>query len=218
LVIEGVKVIGIMGGTFNPIHYGHLIMCEGIREEFGLEKILIIPARIPPHKTDMAIAEAYDRLKMVRLAVADNPYFEASDMELRREGSSYTVDTLMELRKIYAEQKRLFLIMGADSLVQIETWKNYEDIFRLAEIIVAPRPDTQEKYLENTIIKLVSQFGARIMKYSGKALDFSSTDIRERVAKGLSIKYLVPPAVEAYIYRNGLYQKDDRNMDVGSRK
>ena len=194
-----------MGGTFNPIHYGHLIMCEGIREEFSLEKVIIIPARIPPHKTGKGIAEAYDRLKMVRLAVADNPFLEVSDMELRREGYSYTVDTLLELRKTYGTQKRLFLIMGADSLVQIETWKSYEEIFRLAEIIVASRPDTQEKHLENTIIKLVSQFGAKIHKFSGNAMDFSSTDIRERVSKGLSIKYLVPPALEAYIYRNRLY-------------
>lgn len=196
-----------MGGTFNPIHYGHLIMCEGIREEFKLEKVIFIPARIPPHKTDNKIIEAYDRLKMVRLAITDNPFFEASDMEMKRDGSSYTIDTLMAFKKIYGEQKRLFLIVGADSLVQIETWKNFSDIFKLAEIIVASRPNTQESCLENTIIKLVSQFGAKIMKFSGKAMNYASTDIRRRVEEGLSIKYLVPPAVEAYIRKNRLYIK-----------
>lgn len=198
-------MVGLIGGTFNPVHYGHLIMCEGIREEFGLEKVIFIPAKIPPHKTGFKITDAFDRLKMVRLAIAGNPHFEASDLEMKRDGSSYTVDTLMEFHRLYGGQKQLGLIVGADSLVQIETWKNFTEIFRLATIIVAPRPDTTESHLDNAIIKFVSQFGAKILKYSGKAMDFSSTDIRERVGKGLSIKYLVPPAVEAYIQRNRLY-------------
>jgi nicotinate-nucleotide adenylyltransferase len=202
-----------MGGTFNPVHYGHLIMCEGIREEFKLEKVIFIPAKIPPHKTDKKIAEAFDRLKMVRLAIAGNPFFEVSDIEMKRDGSSYTIDTLMELKKLYGSETRLGLIVGADSLVQIETWKNFSDIFRLAEIIVASRPDTQENHLDNTIIKLKSNYGAKISRFSGKALDFSSTDIRKRVEEGLSIRYLVPPAVEAYIIRNGLYIKEDETGD-----
>ncbi|HHW23800.1 MAG TPA: nicotinate-nucleotide adenylyltransferase [Clostridiaceae bacterium] len=200
-------MIGLMGGTFNPVHYGHLIICEGIREEFKLEKVIFIPAKIPPHKTDKKIAEAYDRLKMVRLAIADNPFFEASDIEMKRDGSSYTVDTLMAFKRIYGSETRLGLIVGADSLVQIETWRNFNDIFRLADIIVAPRPDTQENHLDNTIIKLKSNYGAKIFKFSGKAMNFSSTDIRKRIEEGLSIRYLVPPPVEAYIKRNGLYIK-----------
>lgn len=198
-------MIGLMGGTFNPIHYGHLIMCEGIREEFSMEKVIFIPAKIPPHKANTKITEAYDRLKMVRLAIADNPFFEASDLEMKRDGASYTVDTLKSFKELYGSQKDLGLIVGADSLVQIETWKNFNEIFKLALIIVASRPDTHENSLDNTIIKLSCQFGAKIHKYSGKAMNYSSTDIRNRVAEGLSIKYHVPPAVEAYIQRNRLY-------------
>ncbi len=204
---RGVIVIGLMGGTFDPVHYGHLIMCEGIREEFNLEKVIFIPARIPPHKTDTKVTEAYDRLRMVKLAIADNPFFEASDIEMKRDGSSYTVDTLMAFKKLYGSQKRLYLIVGADSLVQIETWKNFDEIFKLASIIVASRPDTQENYLDNTIIKLVSQFGAKIFKFSGRAMNYASSYIRKRVEEGLSIKYMVTPAVEAYIRKNRLYIK-----------
>lgn len=202
-------MIGLMGGTFNPIHYGHLIMCEGIREEFALEKVIFVPAKIPPHKANTKIAEAYDRLKMVKLAIADNPFFEASDSEMKRDGSSYTVDTLKDFKVLYGSQKSLGLIIGADSLVQIETWKNFEEIFKLASIIVASRPDTQENHLENTIIKLVSQFGAKIFKYSGKAMNYASTEIRKKVEEGLSIKYQVPPVVEAYIRKNGLYKQGE---------
>ncbi len=198
-----------MGGTFNPIHYGHLIMCEGIREEFSLEKVIFIPAKIPPHKANSKIAEAYDRIRMVRLAIADNPFFEASDSEMKRDGSSYTVDTLKFFKELYGSQKNLGLIVGADSLVQIETWRNFEEIFKLASIIVASRPDTQENHLDNTIIKLGSQFGAKIFKYSGKAMNYASTEIRKRVGEGLSIKYQVPPVVEAYIQKNGLYKQGE---------
>ena len=100
-------MIGLMGGTFDPVHYGHLIMCEGIREEFNLEKVIFIPARIPPHKTDTKVTEAYDRLRMVKLAIADNPFFEASDIEMKRDGSSYTVDTLMAFKSYMGAKKTI---------------------------------------------------------------------------------------------------------------
>lgn len=197
-------MIGLMGGTFNPIHYGHLLMCEGIREEFELEKVVFMPAKVPPHKEHAKIIQAYDRLKMVKLAIKGNPYFETSDLEMKREGSSYTIDTV----KIYNEKygrDNLGLIIGADSMVQFETWKEYREIFKRATILVASRPDTNENALKSSIIKFTSQFGARIFKYSGKAMDYSSTEIRRRVKEGLSIKYRVPPEVEGYIYNNQLY-------------
>lgn len=208
-------MLGLMGGTFNPIHYGHLLMCEGIREEFSLDKIIFIPAKIPPHKNNTKIIEAYDRLQMVKLAIRDNPHFEFSDLEMKREGSSYTIDTL----KIFKEQfnrNDLALIIGADSLVQFETWRNFQEIFRLATIIVASRPDTNENTLERAIIKFKSQFAARIFKYSGKAMDYSSTEIRLRVKEGMSIKYQVPPEVEAYIYKNLLYRNNDAGVRNGN--
>mgnify|MGYP000521584022 CR=1 FL=1 len=198
-------MLGIMGGTFNPIHYGHLLMCEGIREEFNLEKIIFIPAKIPPHKDNSKIIEADDRLRMVELAIGDNPFFEASEIEMKREGSSYTVDTLRIIKE-QEKNRKISLIVGADSFVQFETWRDYREIFRLAVIIVAPRPDTREDILNSYIEKFRKEFGANILKYSGKAMDYSSTEIRKRVGMGLSIKYMVPPDVERYIYKNGLYK------------
>lgn len=198
-------MLGIMGGTFNPIHYGHLLMCEGIREEFGLEKVIFIPAKIPPHKNNAKITEAHDRFCMVNLAIADNPFFAVSDIEMEREGSSYTVDTLKACNEYLKNEENLALIVGADSLIQFETWRDYGAIFKLAAIIVASRPDTDEDILDNYIIKFRSQFGANIMRFSGKAMDYSSTEIRRRVEMGLSIRYLVPPEVESYIFKNRLY-------------
>ncbi len=198
-------MLGIMGGTFNPIHYGHLLMCEGIREEFYLEKIIFVPAKIPPHKDISGITEVNDRFHMVELAIADNPYFISSDIEMKRKGSSYTVDTLRALKKYIKSGDKPALIVGADSLVQLETWREYREIFKLAVIIVASRPDTEEDILENYITVFKSQYGAEILKYSGKAMDYSSTEIRRRVKNGLSIKYQLPPEVEKYVYKNGLY-------------
>lgn len=198
-------MLGIMGGTFNPIHYGHLLMCEGIREEFNLKKIIFIPAKIPPHKDNTKIIEAHDRLCMVDLAIADNPFFVSSDIEMKREGSSYTVDTLKVYQEHLKNEDSLALIVGADSLIQFETWRDYGEIFKLAKIIVASRPDTKEDILDNFINRFKEKFDANILKFSGKAMDYSSTEIRRRVAAGLSIKYQVPPEVENYIYKNRLY-------------
>lgn len=208
-------LIGLFGGTFNPIHYGHLLICEGIREEFGLEKTVFIPAKTPPHKESKKIIRPYDRLEMVRLAIEDNPSFEVSDIEMKREGASYTVDTLNTYNKLYGSDN-LGLIVGADSLVNFETWRNYRDIFGLAYIFVASRPDTDNKLLENSIIKFTNQFGARIYKYSLRVMDYSSTEIRRRVKEGLSIKYLVPPNVEEYIYNNQLFIEDDPEVGNGN--
>ena len=201
-------MLGIMGGTFNPIHYGHLLMCEGIREEFNLKKIIFIPAKIPPHKDNTKIIEAQDRLCMVDLAIADNPFFVSSDIEMKREGSSYTVDTLKAYQEHLKNEDSLALIVGADSLIQFETWRDYGEIFKLAKIIVASRPDTKEDILDNFINRFKEKFDANILKFSGKAMDYSSTEIRRRVKKGLSIKYQVPPEVENYIFKNRLYVSD----------
>ena len=199
-------MIGLMGGTFSPIHYGHLLMCERIWEEFHLDKIVFMPAKQPPHKDNSQVVEAKNRFEMVRLAISDNPHFMASDLELNRKGVSYTVDTLEALKILYGSQQELGLIIGADSLVQLESWKNPAGILSLATLIVASRPDTLESRVTKTMVKLRECYGARILKSSHQAMNYSSTEIRERVRKGLTIKYYVPPAVEAYIYENGLYK------------
>lgn len=199
-------MVGLMGGTFSPIHYGHLLMCEYIREEFRLEKIIFMPARIPPHKKALDIADAEDRINMVRLAIEDNPYFEASDLEMKRQGASYTVDTLKELKSSTLRYKKLSLIIGADSLVQLSSWHKYHEIFRLATVIVAARPDTDFSLLNDTIAKFRCEMNADILLSGHAPMNFSSTEIRDRVRKGLSIRYMTPPKVEAYIYEKGLYR------------
>lgn len=197
-------MIALFGGTFNPIHYGHLLICEGIREEFDLEKVVFIPAKTPPHKDTSEIIQATHRLEMVKLATESNPYFEVSDIEMNRDGSSYTIDTLRTYKDLYNNQG-IGLIVGADSLIHFESWRNYEEILSLAHVFVASRPDTDEKILDNCINKFTSQLGATIYKYSLRVMDYSSTEIRHRVSKGLSIKYLAPSSVEDYIYNAKLY-------------
>jgi len=194
-----------MGGTFNPIHIGHLLMCEHIREEFGLDKILFVPAKNPPHKGSEGIVETSRRLEMVRLAIRDNPYFELCDIEMRMDGPSYTVETLRALRGEYGLEPRLCLIIGADSLVQFPTWRRYEEIFEMVDIIVARRPGTENGALDQAIERLKAGHNARISVSGAAALDISSTRIRDRVKKGLSIKYMVPGCVEEYIREHGLY-------------
>lgn len=209
-------MIALFGGTFNPIHYGHLLICEGIREEYNLEKVVFIPARIPPHKDKNEIIQASHRLEMAKLAIKDNPFFEVSDMELKREGSSYTIDTVRIYKNLY-NIDRMGLILGADSLINFETWRNFTDIFPLVDIYVASRPDFDAQTLEKTIQRFENEFEAKINKYSLRTMDYSSTEIRDRISKGLSIKYLVPPAVEEYIYKAELYN-DNCDGDVNGDK
>lgn len=209
-------MIALFGGTFNPIHYGHLLICEGIREEYNLEKVVFIPARIPPHKDKNEIIQASHRLEMAKLAIKDNPFFEVSDMELKREGSSYTIDTVRIYKNLY-NIDRMGLILGADSLINFETWRNFTDIFPLVDIYVASRPDSDAQILEKTIQRFENEFEAKINKYSLRTMDYSSTEIRDRISKGLSIKYLVPPAVEEYIYKAELYN-DNCDGDVNGDK
>lgn len=207
-------MVGLFGGTFNPIHYGHLLLCEGIREEFELDKIIFIPAKIPPHKDSNKIIQADYRLAMVKLAIDGNPNFEVSDIELKREGSSYTVDTL----KLYSdkiESKNIGLILGADSIIQFETWRSYTEIFNLANIFVAMRPGINFYEVEDAINRYRDRFGARIYTYNQRQMDYSSTEIRRRVKAELSIKYQVTPAVEEFIRSNNLYIEDGNGEYYG---
>ncbi|NLW02630.1 MAG: nicotinate (nicotinamide) nucleotide adenylyltransferase [Clostridiaceae bacterium] len=198
-------MVGIMGGTFNPIHYGHLMMCEHIREEFGLKKVLFVPAKSPPHKGGEWVAEAGHRMEMVRMAIRGNPFFEPCDVELRLEGPSYTVETLKILTGEYGAENRLSLILGADSMVQFTTWKRYGEILGMADIIVAKRPDTDSRALDQAIARIRAEHNAVIHLSGASELDLSSTRIRNRVREGLSIKYMVPECVEEYIHEHGLY-------------
>jgi len=190
--------IGIMGGTFNPIHYGHLVAAEEAREQFNLKEIVFVPCARPPHKNQQDIISPEDRYKMTCLAIRSNKYFKSSDIEIKREGMSYSEDTIIEFKKIYKDAK-IFFITGADAIAEINTWKNASKLPRLCEFIAVSRPGHILKIKEE-YLKFI-----HILEIVGVAI--SSTEIRQRIHEGRSIKYLVPEEVENYIYKHGLYQK-----------
>jgi len=211
--------IGIFGGTFDPIHYGHLRSAEEVRVIFDLHKVIFIPASDPPHKEASLVTEARYRLEMVRIAISDNPFFDCSDLEVRRGGKSYSIETLQSLRNFYGEGILLFFILGSDAFAEITTWKSFEDVFALTSFIVLERPGTVVFDLERILPEgLYRKFfwdekKAGFIHLSGcgvyfrrcSPMDISSTKIRDMVRRKESIKYLLPKEVEEYIYREGLY-------------
>ncbi|MFN8625849.1 MAG: nicotinate-nucleotide adenylyltransferase [Candidatus Binatia bacterium] len=213
---SGAHRIGILGGTFNPIHLGHLRSAEEVREAQGLDRVLFIPSASPPHKRRAGLASAAHRLAMVRRAVAGNPFFKVSTIEIERHGRSYSVDTLRALRARMPGAAFSF-IMGLDAFREIDTWKHHEAIFELCDVLVTSRPPTAETVLFDLLpVAVRDQFcypddelthrtGNRILFQRISGLDISASSIRERVAAGLSIRYLVPTAVERYIARHSLY-------------
>jgi nicotinate-nucleotide adenylyltransferase len=197
--------LGVSGGTFDPIHYGHLILAEGIREEFKLDKVLFIPAGTPPHKKDSRVTPAEDRYSMVSLAISSNACFQASRMEIEREGYTYTIDTLKHLQRIYGEGTEIFFIIGADVVFDLLTWRDFEEVFRMCRFVAAVRPGfAKERFLER-ITYLKTRYKAEIHVADIPLIDISSTRIRERLAAGQSVRYLVPEEVERYIKDNRLY-------------
>jgi len=213
------RKIGLFGGTFNPIHLGHLRGAEEIREAFGLQEMVFIPAALPPHKVTEKIIEAHHRLEMVKVATQKNPCFSTSDVELRRSGKSYSIETIRYFRERHPNS--LSFILGRDAFVEIETWKDFQHLFSLCNFIVMTRPGFQKSSspspLPGSLIpafRYDQEAGAWI-HFSGfklffkeiTFLDISSTKIRELIEKGESVRYLVPADVEAYIQKNGLYQK-----------
>lgn len=189
--------VGILGGTFDPPHLGHLLIAQEVQERLKLDQIFFIPAALPPHKKKIKISPAYHRLGMVNLAVQNNPNFKVSELELKRKGASYTVDTLRDLTRKYSSAQ-FFLILGADNVNYIKSWKEPEEIFRLAKVIFVPRPGFKNNKAKRRLKKGVF---LRL-----RELDISSTDIRERVKKGRSIRYLVPEKILRYIQKHNLYK------------
>ncbi len=195
------KRIGVFGGAFNPVHIAHLIIAEDVRQQVHLDKVLFIPYSKPPHKDNDELAGAEARLHMVRLAISDNPYFEASDLEIQRGENSvtYTVDTLLELRELHKnEQVKFYLIIGIDNLIELHTWKDPGKLFLLSEVIVLNRPG----YL---IQNVKNDYNRQVIFVPAPNLDISSTDIRHKIQEKKSIKYLVPKPVEEFIKNNKLY-------------
>ncbi|MEN6462430.1 MAG: nicotinate-nucleotide adenylyltransferase [Syntrophomonas sp.] len=206
--MEVIKSLGIMGGTFDPIHYGHLTAAECARSEFDLDKVLFIPSARPPHKELDLVSDCNDRYTMVRSAIADNPGFEISSLEIQRKGLSYTVDTIDYYLHKYSGTK-IFFILGLDALLLINTWKEVERLVELCQFVAVARPGYQielnDRYLKG--LPEVLWKNVHFMEIPGNTI--SSSDIRQRVLTGKPIKYLVPPVVEEYIYCRGLYMNKE---------
>jgi len=187
--------VGIFGGTFDPIHLGHLITAQSVKEIRDLDKIIFIPAFISPHKTEAKASSPEDRLNMIKLAVEGIPFFDFSDIEIKKGGISYSVDTLQELKKHYTE---LEFIIGYDNIFTFHTWKEPDEIFKLAKVIVLKRksshpPQFEDKYYHQSVF------------VQTRGIEISATDIRERVKHGMPINFLVPSEVMKYIYKHKLY-------------
>ncbi len=207
--------IVIFGGTFDPIHHGHLITARAVAEHFGFRKVTVMPAMVPPHKgeTQYKSAPAADRLEMVRLAVAGSEMFDVSDIELRRDGPSYTFDTLTSLRRQYGHDADLHWIIGADMLEDLPTWRHAEEVIEMARIITAARPPYSERIpavLKGLRDRFTKEQASRLADgvISIPLIDISSTNIRLRLAAetAKSVKYLTPDAIINYIHKRGLYK------------
>jgi nicotinate-nucleotide adenylyltransferase len=187
--------IGILGGTFNPIHIGHLILAEEAFCKLNLDKVVFVPTYLPPHKNVEGNIKPQDRLKMVELAIADNGAFAVSDFEIGSKKTSYSVDTLREFRKAHGEDAQLYFITGSDLLKDLFSWKNVNDIFKMSKFIVANRPGYPVTEVPKDVETVVIT-----------PIEVSSEDIRRRLKAGRSIRYLVPEKVRGYIIEHDLYK------------
>ncbi len=196
--------MGVMGGTFDPIHHGHLVAAEEARAQLDLEQVIFVPAGMPPHKLDHPISSAEHRLRMVEMAIADNPHFTVSRVDIDRFGPCYTVDTIALLHDEWGPNAEIHFIMGTDSLADILTWHQPERLIRLCRLAVVRRPDYEVDLAE--LDRLLPGVAARVYLLDMPLLEISSTDLQRRVRAEQPIKYQVPPAVEAYIYEHRLYR------------
>jgi len=212
--------IGIFGGTFNPIHLGHLRAAEEIRERFDLKRITFIAAAIPPHKRVEGDVSGEHRMEMVRLAISGNPRFSVSDIELKRPGKSYSIGTVQYFRKRHGSDLDLFFILGMDAFLEIGTWKSFQELFSLCHFIVMTRPGFDKAFSASILPpeiadaftfhggenRLIHRDGYSVYLQEVTFLDISSTKIREEIGKGRSARYLLPPEVERYIKSHHFYR------------
>lgn len=200
------KTIAIMGGTFDPIHYGHLVVAEAVRNEFDIEKVIFMPVGSPPHKIGQKIASGNHRYLMSVLATVTNPYFDVSRLEIDRAGYTYTVDTIVEMKKLLPDDISIYFITGADAIHQIFSWKEPEKLLSICEFIAVTRPGYNDKKLFFEVENMEKQFKARIHFFEVPSFDISSSDIRDRIKNNRSVKYMLPEKVEDYIYKFELYK------------
>jgi len=201
------KRIGIIGGSFDPLHLGHLIIAQDAADRLGLSEVVFIPAAIPPHKQHVLQVDAEHRLNMLRLAVAADSRFSVSDIEIQRGGLSYSVDTVRELGAIHHDAD-LFLIVGSDTLVELHTWHRIDELLKMCNVATVLRPGVDSLDVIGQKIQWSEKHKAELMDHviAAHRIGISSTEIRQRIAEGRGIRYLVPQEVETYIYEHGLYQ------------
>jgi len=199
------KRIGILGGTFNPIHLGHLLIAQDAMEQVKLDIVRFIPSATPPHKAVENLASERDRMQMIKLAIRGNDRFELDDIEIQRGGKSYSVDTLTELRR-RDPLASFYFIIGADSLRELHLWREAERLVKLCTFVTVPRPGFKAKPAVDPRLNTLTRRRLRQYVLRGHACDIASREIRARVASGRSIRYLVPDAVYEYIRRRRLYQ------------
>ena len=198
------RKIGILGGTFNPIHNAHLLLGECAREQFGLDRIIFLPTGVSYLKEGMDIPSGEIRYQMAKLATQDNPYFTCSRIDIDRQGNTYTADTIVELKKMYPGDE-LYFIAGGDTLEGMENWVRPEEIFSQAVILAAVRDETDEKRIEELASRLKERFGADIRTLGFRRIDISSSDIRERFRNGRSVRYYLPDACIEFARLKNLY-------------
>ena len=195
--------VGILGGTFDPIHAGHLLIAESARQHLSLDRVIFMPAGQPWMKADLPISGAHHRIEMARLATEDNLRFIVSDAEVLREGPTYTIETLAELRDKLSPDTEVFLIMGSDTINELPRWKEAEQIKKFAKVVTVDRPGA------NVVEVEAERVAGGLTRVESPAINISSSDIREMVARGESILYIVPRPVRDYIDRHGLYQGEN---------
>ncbi|PKM83517.1 MAG: nicotinic acid mononucleotide adenylyltransferase [Firmicutes bacterium HGW-Firmicutes-13] len=201
--------IGIMGGTFDPIHLGHLLGAEEARETYDLDEVIFVPAGYPPHKKEELLSHAEHRYMMTVLATITNPYFKVSRIELdiSTHSYTYTLDTVTWFKKILGSEKELYFITGADAVLDIVTWKGFDRLLKICKFIAVTRPGYSLSRLEETLGSVYADLLDRILILTIPGVAISSTEIRKRVQEGKTIKYLTTSGVEKYILKNKLYIK-----------
>jgi len=210
-ILTGINMqsrIGILGGTFNPVHIGHLILAQDALEAFDLTKVLFVPCNLPPHKAAVQLVPASHRAAMLENAIEDNPDFEICDIEIRMGGTNYSIDTVRHLRKIYPQHELIFII-GSDSLMELHQWKEVDELLRLCRFATFIRPGFDLKKTNKQNPNLAPALNQNLLKnvVAVHQIDISSSDIRHRIAEGMSIRYLVPSPVELYLAEHNLYKK-----------
>ena len=200
------RKIGILGGSFDPVHNGHIGLAKDAKDQLGLDEVLLIPAKLQPFKLDKKMVSGEQRLEMIKLAVADIPGLVPCDYELRQEDISYTYKTLKAITEMEGPETEVYFLTGTDSLLQIHRWKNADDMLRDYNFVVGSRPGYKDDELRERIDFLKKEYNTNVTKVDNNQLNISSTEIRERLEAGQGLDDLVPEAVERYIIKHGLYK------------